>query len=73
MTITISSTTKVVTANGIEMRVWEGVTENGVKVQALIPRIAVLSMTDLTLFEAELKEMRPPSEEIQAWPLRMVL
>ena len=73
MTITISSTTKVVTANGIEMRVWEGVSEKGVKVQALIPRIAALPGADLSQFEAELKETRPPSEEVNAWPLRMIL
>ena len=32
MKITIESTTQIVEANGVKCRVWEGVTERGVKV-----------------------------------------
>jgi len=54
--------------------VWEGVTEYGVKVQALIPRIAAQDDQDLSQFEAELQEHAPPSATVQAWwPLRMIL
>ena len=73
MKMTIESTTKVVNASGVDCRVWEGVTERGIKVQVLIPRIAALADQDLSQFEAELKEMRPPSAEVNAFPLRMIL
>jgi hypothetical protein len=73
MKITIESTTRIVNANGIDCRVWEGVSERGVKVQCLIPRIAALKGQDLSQFEVELHEMRPPSADVQAFPLRMIL
>jgi hypothetical protein len=56
MKITIESTTKIIKANGIDCRVWEGTTERGVKLQALIPRIAALGDQDLSQFESELQE-----------------
>jgi len=83
MKITIESTTKIVRVVvnqvtglpdiGIDCRVWEGLTERGVKVQCLIPRIAALAGEDLSQFEAELQEQRPPSAKVQAFPLRMIL
>ncbi len=73
MKITIESTTRIINASGIDCRVWEGITERGVKVQALIPRIAALAGEDLSQFEAELQEQKPPSAEVQAFPLRMIL
>ena len=73
MKITIESTTRVVTADGIPCRVWEGVSERGVKVQALIPRIAALADQDLSQFEAELQEQRPPSAGVTAFPARLIL
>lgn len=73
MKITIESTTRIVNASGIDCRVWEGVTERGIKVQALIPRIAAAIGEDLSQFEAELQEQKAPSAEVQAFPLRMIL
>lgn len=78
MKITIESTTKIVTiespaGHGLECRVWEGETEGGVKVTCLIPRIAAKRDQDLSQFEAELKEQRAPSAEMQAFPARMIL
>ena len=73
MKVTIESTTKIVTANGVECRVWEGVTASGVKIQCLIARVAVANGQDVSQFEAELKETRAPSAEVQAFPLRMIL
>lgn len=73
MKITIESTTRIVNASGVDCRVWEGVTEHGIKVQALIPRVAALADQDLGQFEAELQEQRAPSAEVQAFPLRLVL
>jgi hypothetical protein len=76
MKITIESTTRVIEINGgLEARVWEGQTERGVKVQCLIPRIAVKDGLDVSQFEAELKECHVPASRdvVQAFPLRMVL
>lgn len=74
MTVTLTSTAKIVTVNGdIQCRVWEGATESGIKIQALIPRIAVHKNSDLAQFEAELQEQRPPAAEWEAFPLRLIL
>jgi hypothetical protein len=73
MKITIESTTKIVNANGIDCRVWEGTTASGVKVECLIPRIAVRNGQDTAQFEAELTEQRPPSADAEAFPMRMIL
>lgn len=79
MKITIESTTKTVLIkkyrddDGIMCRVWEGVTESGIKVQCLIPRIAPDEGSDLSQFERELQECKAPSVDVQAFPLRMIL
>jgi hypothetical protein len=79
--IIIESTTEMVTivdllprSEGVTCRVWEGVTEGGIKVHVLIPRIAAEKDQDLSQFEKELTEMKPPSREaMRVFPLRMVL
>jgi hypothetical protein len=73
MKIAIQSTSKIVEINGVPARVWEGITENGVAVTCLITRIAVKREADCSQFERELKEQKPPSAELNAWPMRMVL
>lgn len=73
MTITISSTSRIVQASGIDCRVWEGTTDGGVKVVVLIPRIAAPAGEDLSQFERELVEHRAPSAIAQALPLRMII
>jgi hypothetical protein len=73
MTITISSTTKMVELNGVPARVWEGETESGIKCHAFITRIGVARDLDASQFEAELKEQRTPPPEIEAIPLRLIL
>jgi len=73
MQITISSTSKVVQLNGIDCRIWEGETEKGIKIHCFIPRIAAKDDQDLSQFAAELSEQRPPSAEVAAIPLRLIL
>jgi hypothetical protein len=73
MKITIESTTKIVTLNGIECRIWEGATERGVKLHAYIPRVAVRDDLDTSQFEAELREHAAPTAEILAIPLRLLI
>jgi hypothetical protein len=73
MKITVESTSKLVFLNGMQCRIWEGVTERGVKVHCNVPRIAVQEDQDLAQFEAELREQRKPSAEVDAIPLRLIL
>jgi hypothetical protein len=73
MKITIESTTKIVKADGIDCRIWEGKTAAGVEVVCLIPRIAVRNGQDTAQFESELQEQRAPSPDSEAFPLSMIL
>ena len=77
MNVQLESTTKIVTLviNGVDVpaRIWEGVTENGVACHAYITRSAVHNKDDSAEFERDLAEQRPPSAEMQAIPLRMIL
>ncbi len=73
MKITIESTSEIVIASGVECRLWEGVSEGGTKVQCLIVRIAADKDADLSQFEAELQEQRPPTIGQRAFPFRMTL
>ncbi len=66
MKMTIQSTSQIVQivprigAEPVPARVWEGVTEGGVKVQCFITRIAANKDQDLAQLEAELTEMAAP-------------
>lgn len=76
MKITIESTDKVVELNGIQTRVWEGKTENGVPMHCYIARVAVaegLRGEDYAEFEKDLRETRKPTADIAAIPARMIL
>jgi hypothetical protein len=73
MKVTLESTTKTAFLNGVECRIWEGATEHGVKLHAFIARIGAKADQDLTQFEQELAEQKPPSAEIAMIPLRMIL
>lgn len=74
MRMTIESTDRLVTVDGLPGRVWEGTTEAGVAVYVLVTRIAVPIDADHGQFERELAEQRPPSREaVAAFPVRMVL
>lgn len=71
MQIQLESTTRIVTVNGTEARIWEGHTASGIPV---IARIAVSADQDCSEFDRELRECRAPStESIRAIPLSMVL
>ena len=54
-------------------RVWEGVTERGVKFIAFVTRVAVERSDDNCQFEAELKETVAPSAAAESFPLKMIL
>jgi hypothetical protein len=79
--ITLESTTKIVElevgGTKVPGRIWEGTTDSGIPVVALITRIAAETADNpdrLELFRRELEECRPPSPELEGvFPLRMVL
>jgi len=73
MKITIESTTKIVNANGVDCRIWEGTTERGIKVVCLIPRIAAVAGQDLSDFDRDLAEQREPTFLADAYPAKMIL
>lgn len=74
MRIHIESTTKVVTVNGVDARIWEGETDTGIRVHAFITRIAApMAGADLSQFEAELEAQRAPSADVAAIPTRLIL
>lgn len=63
MKITVESTTRIVTVNGFPGRVWEGKTESGIEVIVLITRIAAPAAADLSEFDRELRECKPPTDQ----------
>jgi hypothetical protein len=77
MKVTLESTTKIVelTLNGqtLPARIWEGVTERGIRCHAYVTRIAVHESLDSSQFEAELQEHRRATAAIEAIPLRLIL
>lgn len=80
MKLTIESTDRIVQIetglklNSIACRVWEGETESGVKVTVLVPRIAAHKDQDLTQFERELQETKPPTPTaVEVFPLKMLI
>lgn len=73
MKITVESTTKTVTVNGVQARIWEGQTDSGIPVHCYVTRVAVHEGQDCAQFEKELRECRQPSADVQAIPMRLVL
>lgn len=75
MKLTIESTSKLVTLDGVPARIWEGTTEGGIPVFCYVTRVAVHRGEDQAQFVAELgSEHRPPrNADIDAIPNRLVL
>ena len=74
MKVIIESTTKIIHFNGVPVRVWEGHTESGIKVNCFIARVAIdAKEPNVGEFEKELREQKPPSKEIEAFPLRVII
>lgn len=75
MRVTLESTTKMVTVNGVPARIWEGKTDSGIPVHAFITRIAAPDRPeiDFSQFERELRECAKPSPEVQAIDARLLL
>lgn len=74
MKITIESTTKITHLNGVPARIWEGETENGIKLHCYITRIAIdHKEARIKEFEEQLEKQKIPSPEIEAIPARLIL
>lgn len=80
MKVTIQPTTKIVVVDGIQARVWEGTTEAGIPVALIVSRITPMidpdveeSKSTIKEFSESLKQVQPPSAEVQMWPLRLIL
>lgn len=77
MQIILNSTEKIVTLihNGAEIpaRIWEGKTASGIPCHAYITRIAAHETVNQTEFQHEFQEHRPPTADIAAIPLRLIL
>lgn len=73
MKVALESTTKIVSVNGVEARVWQGQTSGGVPCYALVTLIFADRQADQREFELELEPQAVPRPEVQAFPARMVL
>ncbi len=68
MKATIASTDQIVDINAVghpgktKARVWEGVTDGGVRFTAYIPLVQVSAGDDNSQFERELSEHKPPED-----------
>lgn len=79
MILTLRNTDKIVELDDgrgvVPARIWEGTTENGVRVVAFIVRVAVREGDDSTQFENELRATPPvrPSSDVAVIPTRLIL
>lgn len=60
MKVTIESTQDVTDIDGVPVRLWEGVTESGVKCKVFVHRLGVHNDDDAGQFERELSERELP-------------
>lgn len=70
MQIQIESTEMITNFQGVPVRVWKGVTANGVECKVFVHRLAVHKEQDTAEFERELAEKLPPAN---FWPLSAIL
>ncbi len=70
MQIAIESTDIVTKIDGVECRLWEGMTADGTPCKVFVHRVAVHKDQDATQFERELKEQLQPAKYV---PLALIL
>lgn len=70
MQITIESTEKLTTIEGVPCRLWKGTTAAGIECHVFVHRIAVHNAADSQQFDKQLKEQLPP---VEVFPLRAIL
>lgn len=62
MIITITATEKLTDINGVPVRLWEGVTDQGTKCKVFVHRLVVHKDEDQKAFEEEFTEQMPPND-----------
>ena len=65
MKISIEATDKLTRIDGVPVRLWEGITEGGVKCKVFVHRIAVHKTEDSAQFEQELEELLPLGSHVE--------
>ena len=65
MKISIEATDKLTRIDGVPVRLWEGITEGGVRCKVFVHRIAVHMAEDCLLFEQELVEQMPLGSHVE--------
>lgn len=70
MEIIITSTDELTTIDGVEVRLWTGVTAAGTRCKVFVHRIAVHRDDDCGPFDCELKEQLQPGHRV---PLSSIL
>lgn len=70
MQIQIESTEQLTHMDGVPVRVWNGVTAEGVPCYVFVHRLAVRNTDDQSTFDRELQEQLPPGRVV---PLAAVL
>lgn len=68
--IRILSTDEITELDGVPVRVWQGVTEQGARCFVFVHRIAVCTDEDATEFDRQLSQTLRPGQTV---PLRVVL
>ena len=58
----VESTKEIITMDGVPVRVWKGVTENGTRFELYVPRVGHPPGTEAE-FQAEFEERRTPKFE----------
>jgi hypothetical protein len=70
MKLTIESTSQLTRIDNVPVRVWEGVTEDGVPCKVFVHRIAVRDDQDTEAFDRALAAQLPPGRYV---PLSLIL
>lgn len=80
MKITITPTEKLISIATLEqaeiprmVRVWQGITDKGVKCTVLVSGCCVLNSEDQSEFDRELREFVPRESDRQVFDLRHIL
>lgn len=64
MKLTITATAELTTIDGVPVRRWRGVTENGIECDVFVHRLRVRSDKDTAEFERCLVKQLPPGQTI---------
>jgi len=73
MKIEIESTDKVTEIDGVQVRLWKGITEQNIECLVFVHRLAVKNIQDQSQFQKELKEIQWQVSSERIIPLSKIL